>query len=79
MDPRKDSRLFRNLSVEEQDLLARIPSTLNFHERGIPVSHFEKYPKLNEFFTVVATSRMPGEDFDIVAAIEAKHYPFYGM
>ena len=38
---------------------------------------FKKFPELDEFFHVLATSEVEG--IDIVTAMEAKNYPFYGV
>lgn len=78
MDP-KASEYFKMFTEEEINKFETTKFTLNLHERGIPTSFYDKFPELDEFFTVVATSRATGEDFDIVAVIEAKKYPFFGL
>lgn len=73
------TRFFKMFNQDEISKFETTKFTLNLHERGVPVDFYTKFPKLNDFFDVIATTRASKEDFDIIAAVEAKDYPFYGL
>ena len=73
-----ESRMFKSFSPQYLHYLENNKSCNNNHEFGISPNDFTANEHLRRFYSVLATS-MTDDGKEYVAAIEAKHYPIYGV
>lgn len=74
----RTSRMMGSFSAKYIHQLEHESSTLHNHEYGISPSDFMANQYLRRFYHILSTSVTPdGKEF--VSAIEAKHYPIYGI
>eukprot|EP00566_Odontella_aurita_P000816 CAMPEP_0113549456 /NCGR_PEP_ID=MMETSP0015_2-20120614/13442_1 /TAXON_ID=2838 /ORGANISM="Odontella" /LENGTH=377 /DNA_ID=CAMNT_0000450165 /DNA_START=496 /DNA_END=1629 /DNA_ORIENTATION=- /assembly_acc=CAM_ASM_000160 len=75
-DEVQDSRLFANKEI--RDIMTSHPVAMNNHHHGIEPKKFASDSSLSSTFLFTATNiDRKGRPF--VGAIEARHYPFYGV
>ena len=74
----RQSRLFSSLSPRFLHSLEHKKSTTHLHDLGISPSAFIKNEHLRRFYNILATS-VDEKGKEYVAAIEAKHFPIYGV
>jgi gamma-glutamyl hydrolase len=72
------SRMFRSFPTRYLHYLENHKSCNNNHEYGISPTDFNKNEHLHRFYNILATS-IDDNNKEYVAAIEAKHYPVYGV
>jgi len=73
-----ESRMFKSFPPQYLHYLENNKSCNNNHEFGISPNDFTANEHLRRFYNVLATS-VADNGKDYVAAIEAKHYPIYGV
>lgn len=67
--------MLSTFSQEAIDAMATKEILYHLHHRGIPVSYYETFPALAEFFTILSTNTF--DNVPIVSTAEAKNYPIY--
>ena len=70
-----ESRLLSAFSHDVYDAMKHRDVLYHLHHRGIPVSFYEQYPKLADFFKIVSTNIFEGQE--VVSTAEAHNYPIY--
>lgn len=72
------SRLFADFPEDIFETLASKPVTMNNHEQGITPERLADFPKLKEFYTVLATN-YDRRGVEFVSVFEANEYPVFGV
>jgi gamma-glutamyl hydrolase len=72
------SRMFRKCPKDIREQLETTPSTQQNHEFGMSPEEFKNNTHLTRFYHVLATGVDEGGK-EYIAAIEAKHFPIYGV
>jgi gamma-glutamyl hydrolase len=77
----KNSKMFGKKSGITDALLHDMATqavTLNYHHLGVSHKTYKKFPKIDQFFRILATNKdQKGVEF--ISIVEAKDYPFYGV
>jgi hypothetical protein len=74
-EPHKTTRLFSSFEVDVIEAMANHSILYHYHHRSVPVFHYLKYPKLQEFFRILSVNDIDG--VYIASSVEAKDYPIY--
>ena len=73
-----ESRMFKSFPSRYLHYLENYKSCNNNHDFGISPNDFTANDHLRRFYNIIATS-VTNNGKEYVAAIEAKHYPIYGV
>lgn len=60
VNPKTESKMLSTFDDDILDAMANQEILLHLHHHAIPVSDYEKYPALKEFFTILSSNVIDG-------------------